>query len=83
MKETIARACLLLTLAHMNYPPACCGGSDCRPVPCDEIHLVGENWVYQDAHWPKDKVQDSLDGACHVCITKGGIATCLFMGGVS
>ena len=32
--------------AHEWYPAACCSDLDCRPVPCEEIHSVGDKWEW-------------------------------------
>ena len=74
----------LWLLAHSWYPPACCSGKDCYPVPCEEIHLRGEFYEYFGIRWSRDRAQPSEDGGCHVCINwKTNWGQCLFLGGVS
>ena len=72
--------------AHDWYPNSCCGGNDCKPVPCDEIHTLPQGYSWQGFKWPT--AQPSPDGACHVCIVppnqwSPARPTCLFIGSTS
>lgn len=49
----------------MVYPPACCGGHDCRPVACEEIQESKSGWTWRDI--PFKDVLPSRDRACHAC----------------
>jgi hypothetical protein len=81
--------------AHDWYPPACCGGHDCHPVPCSEVHaeaspISGFTWVWQGFHFTPEMTHASQDGTCHVCIYTGYLngletpkPTCLFLEGQS
>jgi hypothetical protein len=70
-------------LSHEWYPNECCSGQDCHPVPCNEIHLIANEWVYKSSHFAKSEARSSPDGTCHVCISSWGKPYCLFLGGVS
>ncbi len=68
---------LSTALAHdaqtgMTYPFSCCGGQDCKPVPCDEL-VEQDNgwWEYLPTHtpFPPHVVQPSQDRFCHICVT--------------
>jgi hypothetical protein len=61
---------LTLVPVHGWYPSSCCGGSDCRPVPCDQIVEVADGWMYLPTrnHFYAAQVQASQDRNCHVCI---------------
>lgn len=56
-----------------QYPANCCGGTDCAPVPCDELAEDRNGGVI---YWFKGtrlnftplQVQPSQDRQCHVCI---------------
>ena len=70
--------------AHEWYPAACCSDLDCRPVPCEEIHSVGDKWEWRHFSIEKFKTQMSPDGKCHVCpLVSGSTLICIFMGGTS
>lgn len=56
---------------HSWYPNTCCGGMDCKPVPCDQ--LVEDNngwWKYLPTGnlFHPSQVQPSQDQFCHVCV---------------
>jgi hypothetical protein len=58
-------------LIHDWYPESCCGGHDCRPVPCDEIIELPNNTVqWQQYNFMYNQVHPSKDSKCHVCIHK-------------
>jgi len=59
-----------LILIHEWYPRECCNGSDCKPVPCEEITAGDCNEVGPCRHWHGMEfrnVLESQDGQCHVC----------------
>ena len=68
--------------AHSWYPLACCEGSHCRPVACEEIQQRGADWVWHGTRFPDRLRQSSSDGGCHVCIADNGVPLCLFLGGM-
>jgi hypothetical protein len=76
--------------AHDWYPTQCCGGHDCRPVPCTDIEVHADgSATYKPENAQFEKIQNSPDGECHVCtraspIYKGTVyGYCAYMGGVS
>lgn len=59
----------LLILAHSWYDPWCCNDKDCRPVPCEElVEQRDGTYRYQNYVVPRDKVKNSQDAQCHICI---------------
>lgn len=78
-------AVLLLTgtaEAHSFYSKACCGGMDCKPVPCDEIHAVGGGgWEWSGVYFPPDRLHFSEDAGCHVCVHKDTVPSgiCIYL----
>ena len=60
-------------LIHGWYPTACCGGFDCKPVPCDQLVEGRGGWIYLPTGTVFDdfRVQPSQDRNCHVCIING------------
>lgn len=64
-------ATLFLTnqgIAHDWYPPACCSGHDCAPIPCESIIEKGRELLYQGLSFTGDMIKPSQDGQCHACI---------------
>lgn len=57
-------------MAHMNYPSACCGNNDCRPVPCHDLVEDNTGWLYLPTmnHFEPAQVLPSQDRFCHVCL---------------
>ena len=84
----IASQLSALILAHSWYPQSCCGGKDCRPVPCEQIHQgerdndhgyfwqVGPNY---EIYFSAERVHPSLDEGCHACVSDGYLGVCLFL----
>lgn len=65
----ILTAISLITLVHSWYPPECCSGQDCKPVPCDQLVEMGNgDWKFEDKVFSKEKIRLSEDQYCHVCI---------------
>lgn len=67
-------------LVHDWYPDVCCGGLDCRAVPCDSITEDKTGYFYDGIYFKT--AQPSPDGKCHACITVNGVnrwGTCLFI----
>jgi hypothetical protein len=64
----------VLILVHSWYPKACCGGADCKPVPCDQLVETEKGWTYLPTHdlFAWDMVQPSQDKQCHICINPNG-----------
>lgn len=56
-----------MILVHDWYPPECCGGGDCHPVPCDEIVETDKGFRWKDVTFPSANVRPTQDGKCHVC----------------
>jgi len=60
--------------AHDFYDKTCCGGHDCRPVPCETIRAEPGGFDFTDPldrasyFFSRDKMKPSQDGQCHVCI---------------
>jgi hypothetical protein len=72
--------------SHEFYSSVCCGDQDCHPVPCEEIHSIGDRWEYGGNFIEKFKTQVSPDGKCHVCQNAPPWSTsilCIYMGGES
>jgi|SRR5262249_48369662 hypothetical protein len=78
--------------SHSWYPPECCNGRDCYPVPCDEISnarergMDGYRWIGvrqlrkylpNDLFFSKQMHRYSADGACHVCVSYGQTKTAI------
>lgn len=70
-------------LGHDWYPDKCCGGKDCRPVPCDEVIEQPDGVVkWKDLYFNKAQVYSSEDSRCHVCVHKYPLNTgpvCVFI----
>ena len=69
-------------LAHSWYPQACCGGEDCKPVPCAEIVALEHGWMWNKIFFERSVLHPSEDGGCHVCINRNNTAfpgTCIFL----
>ena len=71
----------LIILVHSWYPPECCSGKDCRPVPCtDIVEQPNGWWEYMGNFFSPDQVKPSLDALCHVCINDTTLTSiCLFI----
>ena len=95
---SLSICCIALTLAlvasaHEWYPPNCCSGQDCRPVPCSDIETKPDgSAIYKPEGTRFNQVQISQDAQCHVCSrTKRNIYNghtesygyCAFMPGTS
>jgi len=71
--------------AHSFYPDSCCGGKDCRPVPCGEIQYLPDGWKWHGIFFPRAMLRRALDDACHVCVgdandpIAGGRPHCIFL----
>lgn len=59
----------LLLAVHDFYPRACCGGRDCRPVPCDEVLPTAGGWSWNGIEFSQLVMKPSPDGGCHVCFS--------------
>lgn len=57
------------TWAHSWYPPECCSGHDCRPVPCEALTEIpqGVRFTTLGITYRKDQIRASQDSMCHVC----------------
>lgn len=74
-------ALIYAAIAHEWYPGICCGGGECRQVPCAHLEPYKVGWRYTpqsreeqmrsrgDTAWyfERDQVRESPDGQCHVC----------------
>jgi hypothetical protein len=57
------------------YPPECCAGSHCHPVPCQEIHALAPSGVqWHEYRFIQEYVKPSQDDQCHVCIVPSGVS---------
>lgn len=53
-----------------KYPSECCGGHDCRPVPCASIRERADGAAYWTGlFFTREQVRMSGDGSCHVCVS--------------
>ena len=53
-----------LILAHSFYSRSCCGGQDCHPVPCKELHeFPGGSW-----RWQGKDFGTGQNWQCHACV---------------
>ena len=87
MYRLIAAGCAALLLvqqarAHSGYPSDCCAEQHCHPVPCDEMHVNANGWMWHDMEFVWQSVRASPDGRCHAC-HMGGTPVCIMPGGVS
>lgn len=55
--------------AHSWYPLECCGGRDCRSIPCEEIKSDGPDIIWKGFRTKREFVRHSLDNKCHICLT--------------
>lgn len=62
-----------LLFVHSWYPQACCGGQDCRPVPCAEIRPIPSGWIWHGVEFSRLVMKPSPDGACHVCVSNNSM----------
>ena len=63
----------LLLQVHGWYSSSCCGGEDCRPVPCDQLVEDRDGrWLYLPTRniFRREQVHPSQDRHCHVCLGK-------------
>jgi hypothetical protein len=70
-------------LAHLWYPPDCCGGNDdhgdCRPVPCKEISKYSDGLVWHRLYFDEKHRRVSPDTQCHVCARNDAYPFCVFI----
>lgn len=68
-------------IAHLWYPTDCCGGNECRPIPCDQLDQQLDGSVtYLGMKFKGSMVRSSLDAQCHVCYDKNRMwPYCVFM----
>ncbi len=66
----IAFALTSAALAHSWYPDACCGETDCKPVPCDQLVEDRNGWLFIPTgnRFTPLQVRPSQDRYCHVCL---------------
>ncbi len=60
--------------AHEWYSAQCCGGRDCRPVPCEQLVEDKDGWwlyIPTGNRFEPLQVHPSQDRNCHVCISAG------------
>lgn len=62
-----------VALGHDWYPPACCSGIDCQPVPVEDVTLVDGRYVvaWGGQSIAFDEARPSPDGQYHICTTRG------------
>ena len=69
----------IVAMAHGWYPPDCCSGRDCLPIPCDQlVEQDNGNWLYNQLVFLKQNVKPSLDKFCHICMPNG-VPGCAFV----
>ena len=70
--------------SHSWYPPECCSGQDCHPVPCESLRSEDDgNLTYTptSTHFLKRMIRPSQDSQCHICTSDpdgGGHPYCAF-----
>jgi hypothetical protein len=66
-----------------QYPPGCCGGEDCHPVPCETIEEKRGVYIWKGVIFHRSMARVSGDHRCHVCIQFNGEGApsgrCLFL----
>lgn len=77
LKSTILALFLLFTPVHDWYPIECCGGSDCHPIPCEEVSQGKEGYYWKEIG-PFKNPMASPDGHCHACHS-GSTPLCLYI----
>lgn len=70
--------------AHEWYDQSCCGGYDCKPIPCEELEEtnVGGTWRYMPTGniFEREQVKPSQDSQCHVCLGRmDGRSLCAYV----
>jgi hypothetical protein len=71
---------VVVLLAHWLYSDECCGGDECRPVPCWEVNRVADGWNWRGIFFSTNVVKLSPDGNCHVCYgEKAFIGHCIYL----
>ena len=66
-----------------QYPPGCCGGEDCHPVPCETIEEKRGVYIWKGVVFHRSMAHGSGDDRCHVCLQFNGEGAasgrCLFL----
>ena len=66
-----------------QYPPGCCGGEDCHPVPCETIEEKRGVYIWKGVVFHRSMARVSGDDRCHVCVQFNGEGAasgrCLFL----
>lgn len=59
-----------MAFAHSWYDPECCSGSDCYPVPAEDVTETDTGWKHlpTGTEFTRDMVKPSRDRRFHVCI---------------
>jgi len=67
--------------AHEWYPEACCGGTHCRPAPCEELVEDDKGWIHWGQyHFNPMQIKPSEDNKCHVCtLPTPPVPLCVFV----
>ena len=73
----------VILFAHLWYPLECCGGEECRQVPCDSLSEDKYGVYWQGLFFEGNQVRQSQDNACHVCVSPNGRTLCVFINPVS
>jgi hypothetical protein len=76
-----ALALSTVLMVHGWYAPECCGGQDCKPVPCDSLEVLGDGSVLYKptgATFDRARVRPSQDKDCHVCL-HGAFGQCVYI----
>ena len=73
-------------LSHSWYDARCCSGSDCHPVPCEQIRRDADGrvtFVPTGVQFFKENVLQSQDSQCHICTsrpqTNAGYGYCAYL----
>ena len=65
-------------LIHEFYAKECCEQTHCHPVPCSEIVTKGDGWQWHEFMFHRDRLKDSPDGKCHVCVNEY-VSFCIYL----
>ena len=80
----LSSAGLVPASAHSWYPPECCSGQDCHPVPCETLRGEmngGLTYLPANTSFRANMVRPSQDAQCHICTSRpdgGGFPYCAF-----
>lgn len=79
--RTILALFLLITpaFAHSWYPPECCSGKDCWPIPTASVTKVPGGYVLDNGEFiPESKAREGRDENYHICRYPFPTVICFF-----